>query len=404
MPNTTESPNGDHATGVYQSRLSLSSATLEAIRTEIAGYRREVKSRWGKKTAGQLTDLIAAVLFHDQRPADVAPPAQVSEATIRRWLPVVIDRLARRAPRLDRVLRRAVRDGLEVLLFDCTLVRTVRRGGKANRPNYNGKHKCHGLLFLAVTDTAGNLLWIGHARLGRTSDLTCARQAALAAKLRAHGLAGVGDLAFTALAKDGAAERVAHGVYRLRGNARDDNLDVRAAWLQLVPDTMVWDRTPEQGVVCRLSAAAFHGLGHLPAAIHQFTLPARRQTRRSDVKLYKGNLADDEWTRVGGLLVTRPSRIAADLLDGEAPRSRRSYTDLADMLRMGRLPGCWIAPPPVRELRELVRHRAKLVSLRTGLKCSVHAVLAKCGVAVPMSDLFGVAGEQMLQRLRLAPA
>jgi DDE superfamily endonuclease len=199
MPNTTESPNGDHATGVYQSRLSLSSATLEAIRTEIAGYRREVKSRWGKKTAGQLADLIAAVLFHDQRPADLAPPAQVSEATIRRWLRVVLDRLARRAPRLDRVLRRAVRDGAEVLLFDCTLVRTVRRGGKANRPNYNGKHKCHGLLFLAVTDTAGNLLWIGHARLGRTSDLTCARQVGLAAKLRAHGLAGIGDLAFTAL-------------------------------------------------------------------------------------------------------------------------------------------------------------------------------------------------------------
>ncbi|HCT81120.1 MAG TPA: hypothetical protein DGG94_10030 [Micromonosporaceae bacterium] len=34
------------------------------------------------------------------------------------------------------------------------------------------------------------------------------------------------------LAKDGAAERVAHGVYRLRGNARDANLDVRVAWLQ----------------------------------------------------------------------------------------------------------------------------------------------------------------------------
>jgi len=157
-----------------------------------------VKPRWGKKTAGQLTDLVAAVLFHDQRPADVAAPAGVSPATVRRWLHRVIDRLARRAPRLSRVLRGAVRDGHEVVLFDCTLVRTTRRGGKANRPNYNGKHRCHGLLFLAVT-LDGNLAWIGHARLGRTSDLTCARQAGLAGKLRAHGLAGVGDLAFTAL-------------------------------------------------------------------------------------------------------------------------------------------------------------------------------------------------------------
>jgi hypothetical protein len=117
------------------------------------------------------------------------------------------------------------------------------------------------------------------------------------------------------LAKDGAAERVAHGVYRLRGNTRDANLDVCAAWLQLAPDTMVWDRTPEQAVICRLSAAAVYGLWHPQRGIHQFTLPIRRQSRRRDIKLYKGNLADAEFTRISGLLVTTPSRIVADLLD-----------------------------------------------------------------------------------------
>jgi hypothetical protein len=35
---------------------------------------------------------------------------------------------------------------------------------------------------------------------------------------------------------------------------------------------------------------------------------------------------------------------------------------------MGRLPEAWLAPPQVRELRELVRYRAKLVALRSGLK------------------------------------
>jgi len=202
VPTTTNTSDGDHACGVYQSRLPLSTATLEAIRCEIVAYRREAKSRWGKKSAGQLTDLIAAVLFHDQRPADLSGPAGISASTVRRWLHRVIGRLARRAPRLDRVLRKAVVDGHEVVLFDCTLVRTTRRSGKANRRNYNGKHRCHGLLFLAVTDTRGNLLWIGQARRGKTSDLTCARQAGLVAKLRAHGLAAVGDLAFTALDDD----------------------------------------------------------------------------------------------------------------------------------------------------------------------------------------------------------
>ena len=31
--------------------------------------------------------------------------------------------------------------------------------------------------------------------------------------------------------------------------------------------------------------------------------------------------------------------------------------DLADLLRMGRLPEAWIAPPEIRELRELTRYR-----------------------------------------------
>jgi transposase len=82
----------------------------------------------------------------------------------------------------------------------------------------------------------------------------------------------------------------------------------------------------------------------------------------------------------------------------------RDAADLADLLRMGRLPEAWIAPPATRELRELVRHRAKLVALRSNLKCQVHAVLAACGVQVVMSDLFGVGGQALLGRVVLAPA
>jgi transposase len=77
----------------------------------------------------------------------------------------------------------------------------------------------------------------------------------------------------------------------------------------------------------------------------------------------------------------------------------RDAADLADLLRMGRLPEAWIAPPATRELRELVRHRAKLVGLRSGCKAEVHAVLAKCGIRVPMSDLFGLEGTELLDHL-----
>jgi transposase len=82
----------------------------------------------------------------------------------------------------------------------------------------------------------------------------------------------------------------------------------------------------------------------------------------------------------------------------------RDSTNLAERLRMHRLPKAWLAPPEVRELRELVRYRAKLVALRSGLKAQVHAVLAKQGVRVPMSDLFGVAGTRLLEELRLERA
>ena len=83
---------------------------------------------------------------------------------------------------------------------------------------------------------------------------------------------------------------------------------------------------------------------------------------------------------------------------------QRDAADLADLLRMGRLPEAWIAPPATRELRELVRHRAKLVGLRSTLKCQVHAVLAGAGVTVMMSDLFGVGGRRLLEQVALSPA
>ncbi|MGH8926774.1 MAG: transposase [Acidimicrobiia bacterium] len=46
----------------------------------------------------------------------------------------------------------------------------------------------------------------------------------------------------------------------------------------------------------------------------------------------------------------------------------------------------------------------RLVELRIGLKNQAHAALAKEGVAVPLTDLFGVAGIRLLQEARLADA
>ena len=93
-----------------------------------------------------------------------------------------------------------------------------------------------------------------------------------------------------------------------------------------------------------------------------------------------------------------PSKLTA--FEGRRVKNdQRDCQVLGDLLRAGMLPEAWISTPQVREWRELVRYRAKLVGLRSGLKAQAHAVLAKHGLAVPMSDLFGVGGRQLLAHL-----
>jgi transposase len=79
----------------------------------------------------------------------------------------------------------------------------------------------------------------------------------------------------------------------------------------------------------------------------------------------------------------------------------RDARDLADLLRLGRLAESWIAPPDIRELRELVRFRAKLSNLRVGLKAQLHAVMAKNGVLPVRHDMWGPSGAAQLDALEL---
>lgn len=77
----------------------------------------------------------------------------------------------------------------------------------------------------------------------------------------------------------------------------------------------------------------------------------------------------------------------------------RDATELAKRLLRGDLPEAWIAPPELRELRELVRYRAKLTALRTSAKAQVHAVMAKEGVLPAYGSMFGPAGQRLLDEM-----
>ena len=127
---------------------------------------------------------------------------QIAESTVRRWRDEVLRLLAAKAPRLDRALNTLAARGGQVVLIDGTLIPTRRRTGPANRPNYSGKHRRHGLHFLAPTDERGRLIWISAARRGSTHDITTARHDRLVAHLREAGLGALADLGFVGLDDD----------------------------------------------------------------------------------------------------------------------------------------------------------------------------------------------------------
>lgn len=89
------------------------------------------------------------------------------------------------------------------------------------------------------------------------------------------------------------------------------------------------------------------------------------------------------------------ARVKTDAIDAKT---------LAHLLRTGFLPEAYIAPRELRDLRELLRHRATLTRMRSAVKNRVHAILAKHGIANEHSDLFGKGGREFLDQLQLRDA
>lgn len=177
----------------------LSSATLHYLADLIRGHLKKIGSRWRARPAGRIAGIVPAVLRCDQRPGDLAGGNGVHRTTVTRWVWEVVGLLAARAPRLDRALRKLARKGGGVVLLDGSLIRTRRRTGTENRKNYSGKHKCHGLLVIALTDDRGRLVWVSAVRPGRASEITACRHDKLTAHLRAAGLGAIADLGFVGL-------------------------------------------------------------------------------------------------------------------------------------------------------------------------------------------------------------
>ena len=74
---------------------------------------------------------------------------------------------------------------------------------------------------------------------------------------------------------------------------------------------------------------------------------------------------------------------------------------MAQLLRADLLPEAWIAPPAIRQLRALLRHRVALVRLRTRLRNRIHAIVAGYGYDRPGGGYWSGPGRAWLASLQL---
>lgn len=79
----------------------------------------------------------------------------------------------------------------------------------------------------------------------------------------------------------------------------------------------------------------------------------------------------------------------------------RDAYELANLMRLGSLPEAYIAPPELRELRELVRHRQQMVKVGTATKAGIRALLAKHNIRLAETDLEGDAATLLLDAIVL---
>jgi len=76
---------------------------------------------------------------------------------------------------------------------------------------------------------------------------------------------------------------------------------------------------------------------------------------------------------------------------------------LADLLRSNFLPTSYIPGKETRELREILRHRIRLVTMRSGLKNRLRDILTKNNITDPYTDITGVKARQFIKELHLSP-
>jgi transposase len=98
--------------------------------------------------------------------------------------------------------------------------------------------------------------------------------------------------------------------------------------------------------------------------------------------------------------LVHPSRCKA-IASARLKNDKVDAAILAQLLRADLLPEAWIAPPAIRQLRALLRHRVALARLRTRLRNRIHAIVAGYGCDRPAGGYWTGPGRAWLAALEL---
>jgi len=92
-------------------------------------------------------------------------------------------------------------------------------------------------------------------------------------------------------------------------------------------------------------------------------------------------------TLVGRAVVVHPAKVKL-IAEARVKTDKVDVLTLAQLLRADMLPEVWVPPPHVRDLRALLSHRRRLVSLQTSAKNRLQSVLHRLNLRPPDGELF----------------
>ncbi|QFG21560.1 transposase family protein [Actinomadura sp. WMMB 499] len=178
----------------YRASLPLSRPTLEYVTGVVRRHRRQVDSKGRALVPGMQALMTLVYLKKGETFAQLGAGFGVGTATAWRYVNETVMLLSARAPKLERALARARRDGVPFLVLDGTLIPIDRV--RADRPFYSGKHKRHGMNLQVIAAPDGTIVWVSGPLRGAVHDIKAARIWGIVRHLAACGIPVLADKAY----------------------------------------------------------------------------------------------------------------------------------------------------------------------------------------------------------------